>query len=111
MSTDLAETTDNDWRLRCTPPAGIDAYPVDGWCYACGFRHIGHDADHLFLPELASAVLGGLVYSTIPAELGLPDTIDHWQPAHIEALRALVAELQQRIHIAEGSIARATANG
>lgn len=98
MTIELAQTTDNDWR-----------YPVDGWCYACGFRHTHGHAEHLFLPEPATAVLGGLVYSTIPAELGLPDAIDHWHPAHIEALRALVADLQHRIHIAEGVAARAAA--
>lgn len=97
MTIELAQTTDNDtWAVP------------EGYCYACGFRHINGHADYSQSPpEPATAVLGGLVYGTIPDELGLPDAIDHWHPAHVEALRALVADLQHRIDIAERCAARA----
>lgn len=96
-----------DWRLRIPLPAGVDAYPVpdpDRWCYACwtwhsdGFPESYH---HQRGVEPLDSVLTHLSYGVIPDALGIPLTTEHWLPAHVESLRALVDELQWRLGYAE----------
>lgn len=100
----------SDWRLRCTPPAGIDAYVVrapGNWCYASW--HPRNDAacieDCAFLAGPCTPAWAA-TRAAIRAveELGLAWAPD-WCPAHVEAARALVEKLQQRISQAEIRIA------
>lgn len=106
----LDPAPESDWRLRREPPAGIDAYPAD-WCRACGWRHTSDyelvpDYSHVVMPESVEAVISHLAYGPIGAELGLPELTKDWRPAHVETMRALVAELEWRIGYAEDIVAR-----
>lgn len=87
-------------------------YPVrdpDRWCYVCWYSHTaddGVDCAILSLPDSPEYAVNAAAMHAARA-LGVP-LLDEgpWELAHVEAARALMANLQMRIDIAERRLAR-----
>lgn len=105
-----AETTDNevDWRYPV-----MAAIPGRQFCYACWYTH-GTDrvAPDCALTAHPRDLSWSLAHAEVGAlrELRVPDATKDWHPAHTAIVRTLVAELQDRIDLAEVYASRAAEN-